>query len=134
MSKSVQRIIVFNCIVLALFLIGILVHPHVFKQAAHPPQISIFGVYLFFALAASIIITGIELLFDVMSDKVGYAFLVGIFLKLGFFTVIFLAKGLLDKPLSMTERLGIVVPLFLFLIVEVIAVGTRLKQAWDSGK
>jgi hypothetical protein len=69
-----------------------------------------------------------------MSDKVGYAFLVGIFLKLGFFTVLFLSKGILDKPLSTTDRLGLILPLFLFLILEVTAVATRLKQAWYAEK
>lgn len=134
MSKSVKRIILFNAIVVTLLLIGISVHPYLFDLKGQAPKISYVGIYLFFAISASIIITGIELLFDVMSDKVGYAFLVGIFLKLGFFTVMFLSKGLLDKPLTMSERLGIVMPLFLFLIVEVIAIGTRLKQAWDSNK
>lgn len=134
MSKSVKRIILFNAIVVTLLLIGISVHPYLFDLKGQAPKISYVGIYLFFAISASVIITGIELLFDVMSDKVGYAFLVGIFLKLGFFTVMFLSKGLLDKPLTMSERLGIVMPLFLFLIVEVIAIGTRLKQAWDSNK
>lgn len=134
MSKSIKRIILFNSSILVLFLLGIWLHPYLFGQSTQTPKFSVVGVYTFFAIAASVIITGIELMFDVMSDKVGYAFLIGVFLKLGFFTVLFLAKGLLDKPLAMSERLGIVVPLFLFLIIEVVAVATRLKQAWDSGK
>lgn len=134
MSKSIKRILIFNSIILAFVALGIWLHPIVLPSSTNPPLISITAIYLFFGIAALIIVTGIELLFDVMSDKVGYAFLVGIFLKLGFFTVLFLSKGILDKPLSTTDRLGLILPLFLFLIIEVAAVATRLKQAWDAEK
>jgi hypothetical protein len=83
---------------------------------------------LFFGICSIILITGIEFLFDVNPTSAAYAFLVGIFLKMGLFMLVFFAKGLAEHPLNFTEKIGILLPLFTFLGIESAAIITRLQK------
>jgi hypothetical protein len=125
-KNNTQTILLYNGIIALFFGFGF-IHSFIVHNSIDKPQLSVLMIYLFFALFAAFITTGIELFYKVIPDKIGYMFLIGTFIKLGFFTVLFLGKGLLDKPLSMTEKLGILIPLFLFLSLEVFVIMKRLK-------
>ncbi len=124
---SYKRIAIFNILILfILFGVG-LTNQYFLKNAVPKTTISVFYMYLFFAVFASGIITAVEFLYRQMPDKIGYLFLVGTFVKLGFFTVVFLSKGLLDKQLMMIEKVSILAPLFLYLLLEVVVIAGKLK-------
>lgn len=116
--------------ILGVILIGALgayLHNY-FVSSKSETQINAFSTYLFFTISTIFIITIIELTFKILPDKVVYAFLIGTFLKIGFFTLIFFGNGLLDVSLSFNDRLTIIIPLLVFLFVEVIAVVLTLKR------
>jgi hypothetical protein len=63
----------------------------------------------------------------VLPDKVGYAFLMAVFIKMGLFILIFSSNGLLEKKLYLADKLGVLLPFFIFLLIEALAIASRLK-------
>lgn len=131
-NNTLKRILTYNGVVVLTFLLLYFSHQALLNSVNWKIPFSLFSIYLFFAIASLIIITGIELLFDFMPANAGYAFLVGIFLKMGAFILIFFSKGLGEATMNFTEKIAILVPLFVFLIIETIAIATRLKQTDNS--
>lgn len=127
-NNTLKRILIYNSLVLISFCILYFIHNLVIDPAAWKAPFSLFSIYLFFGICSIILITGIEFLFDVNPTSAAYAFLVGIFLKIGLFMLIFFAKGLAEHPLNFTEKIGILLPLFTFLGIESAAIITRLRK------
>ncbi|KAB1159011.1 hypothetical protein F7018_07690 [Tenacibaculum aiptasiae] len=89
---------------------------------------SLFAVYLFHVIAAIIVYFIVEFIADKMPNQAGYAYLASIFLKIGFFVLIFQASVFANEQLTKPERFSLVIPLFLFLILEAIAVSKLLNS------
>jgi len=87
------------------------------------------SVYYFNALACVIICICVELLFTRLPSQVGYAYLASIFIKIGLFVLIFKNTLFPDGEFPMSERLSIVVPMMVFLIVEAVYCGRLMNQA-----
>lgn len=133
-NKTLQRILMYNAIVLFTMVAGGWLHAYLLEKIVPNSAVPVFSMYVFFAGFSILIITAIELLFKTMPNQIGYVFLIGVFIKLGFFTILFLSKGLLEKSVLLPERFAMILPLFLFIGIEVIAVGSLLKQNWKSEK
>ena len=127
-NNTLKRIAIYNSLVLISFCILYFTHNLVLDETAWKAPFSLFSIYLFFGICSLLLITGIEFLFDVNPTSAAYAFLVGIFLKIGLFMLIFFAKGLAEHPLNFTEKIGILLPLFTFLGIESAAIITRLRK------
>jgi hypothetical protein len=63
-----------------------------------------------------------------LPNQAGYAYLASIFLKIGFFVLLFSATVFSDVVMEKEERISLVIPLFLFLIAETIAVSRLLNS------
>ncbi|MCC5923501.1 MAG: hypothetical protein JJT77_06930 [Crocinitomicaceae bacterium] len=87
---------------------------------------SIFGFYLFFAIASIAIVTGVYFTNVYLPDKAAYAFLIGMFLKLGLFMMIFLSKA--EQELETIVKINILTPLVIFLILEVFLIFKKLNH------
>lgn len=124
-----KHLIKYNLISLIGGILTFLLHYFVLQMLDNKLPYSLLGIYLFFAIAAVIIISGVEYLFKIMPASAGYGFLVGIFLKMGVFMVIFLGGNLADLKLSLLHKLSILIPLFFFMSVEALSVVKRLKQS-----
>ena len=127
-NNTLKRILIYNSLVLISFCLLYFIHNLVLDPTVWKAPFSLFSIYLFFGICSIILITGIEFLFDVNPTSAAYAFLVGIFLKMGLFMLIFFAKGLAEHPLNFTEKIGILLPLFTFLGIESAAIITRLRK------
>ncbi len=127
-NNTLKRIVIYNSLVFISFCLLYFTHNLVLDATAWRAPFSLFSIYLFFGISSLILITGIEFLFDFNPTSAAYAFLVGIFLKMGLFMLIFFAKGLADHPLNFTEKIGILLPLFTFLGIESAAIITRLRK------
>ena len=127
-NNTLKRILIYNSLVLISFCVLYFIHNLVLDPTEWKAPFSLFSIYLFFGICSIILITGIEFLFDVNPTSAAYAFLVGIFLKMGLFMLIFFAKGLAEHPLNFTEKIGILLPLFTFLGIESAAIITRLRK------
>ncbi|RBW59877.1 hypothetical protein DS884_06510 [Tenacibaculum sp. E3R01] len=89
---------------------------------------SLLGVYLFHVVSATIVYLIVEFVADKMPNQAGYAYLASIFLKIGFFVLVFQASVFTNEQLTKPERFSLVIPLFLFLILEAIAVSKLLNS------
>jgi len=127
-NNTLKRILLFNGIALVSLVLFYKLHISLFNDSSWKLNFSLLSVYLFFSIASLVIISVIEILFDVTPANAGYIFLVGIFIKMGLFILIFYSKGLADAKMNVIEKLSIFTPLFLFLLIETLAITTRLKQ------
>lgn len=123
----IKRIFLFSILLTILFLISYFPHRQIINS---PEQLSysLLSVYLFHFIAAIIVYLVIELVANYLPTQAGYAYLASIFLKIGFFVLIFKAPIFDNDNLSQPERISLVVPLFLFLITEAIGVSKLLNN------
>ena len=128
-SSLVKRLLVFNGIIVAVAVI-MAVFQSVFFDWNLP--FTAVSLYVFFGVSSVFIITGIELLYTVMPNNAGYGFLVGMFVKMGLFMMIFYSKMLELKTIHLVDKMFILIPLFVFLFLETLVVSNLLMQKTDK--
>lgn len=124
----IKRILVFTLIVFSLLAISFFIHDYTLVSSNIYVSYPLLNVYLFHAIAASIVYIMIEVLAEKLPNQAGYAYLAAIFLKIGLFVLIFQESIMANDSLSKPERISLVVPLFLFLILEAVAVSKLLNS------
>ncbi|GAB1857961.1 hypothetical protein MHTCC0001_27980 [Flavobacteriaceae bacterium MHTCC 0001] len=83
---------------------------------------SLLSVYGFHALAAILVYITVEAVASKLPNQAGYAYLMMIFIKIGIFVLIFKNTLFSNTNLLFSERIALIIPLFIFLIAETIAV------------
>ena len=124
----IRRIVVNNIIALITGVVLYFIHTLIISSFQLKLSFSLISIYLFFTIAAIIIISGLELLFEYLASTAGYAFLVSVFLKMGIFVLLFFAGGMAEKSLTMVDKFSILIPLFIFMGIETSVVIKRLKS------
>ena len=124
----IKRIIQFIVAVIVLFIISYVPHDYVLNSKDIYLSFSLFSVYLFHVIAATIVYIIVEFIADKMPNQAGYAYLASVFLKMGFFVLVFQATVFANEQLTKPERFSLVIPLFLFLIIEAIAISKLLNS------
>ena len=128
-SSLVKRLLVFNGIIVAVAVL-MAVFQSVFFDWNLP--FTAVSLYVFFGVSSVFIITGIELLYTVMPNNAGYGFLVGMFVKMGLFMMMFYSKMLELKTILLVDKMFILIPLFVFLFLETLVVSNLLMQKTDK--
>ncbi len=128
-SSLVKRLLVFNGIIIAVAVLMALLQFSFFYWNL---PFSVVSLYVFFCISSVFIVTGIELLYTTMPNNAGYGFLVGMFVKMGLFMMIFYSKMLLLKNIYFADKIFILVPLFVFLFLETLVVTNLLMQKSDK--
>jgi len=123
-----KRITLYNSITLLTGCVIYFIHSLIINKLAIQLSIPLASIYVFFTVSSMVIITGIELIYKYIPSTVGYAFLVAIFLKMGVFIILFFAQGMSKSSLSMLDRFSILVPLFIFMAIEIVPVIKSLKN------
>ena len=121
----IKRIFVFALCMLLLFAVAFSIHSYLITENL---TFKLWHVYLFQALAAFIVYAAIEYISTLLPSQTGYSYLVLMFIKLGVFVLIFKDTVFENNQLTQTERFALVVPLFLFLTAEAIAVAKLLNS------
>lgn len=124
----IKRILFFLAAVLIVFAVSYFPHNYVLNSKEIQLSFSLFAVYLFHVIAATIVYLIVEFVADKIPNQAGYAYLASIFLKIGFFVLIFQASVFTNEQLTKPERFSLVIPLFLFLILEGVAVSKLLNS------
>ncbi|CAM1352138.1 DUF6168 family protein [Tenacibaculum crassostreae] len=124
----IKRILFFLIAVLLLFVISFFSHDFILQSKEISVSFSLLGVYGFHVISAIIVYGIVELVAAKIPNQAGYAYLASIFLKIGFFVLIFQASIFANEELTKPERISLVIPLFLFLITEAIAVSKLLNN------
>jgi len=85
-------------------------------------------VYLFNSIASIVIYGCIELVAEKLPSQAGYAFLACVFLKIGLFIVLFQSTVFPEEKLEVFQRLSLMIPFFLFIIIEAAGVAKLLNS------
>lgn len=128
-SSLLKRLLVFNGIIVAVAIVMCFIQSILFDWNLPFTEVSL---YVFFGISSVVIVTGIELLFTVMPNNAGYGFLVGMFVKMGLFMMIFYSKMLELKTILLIDKMFILIPLFVFLFLETLVVSNLLMQKTDK--
>ncbi|WMI66607.1 DUF6168 family protein [Aestuariibaculum sp. YM273] len=121
----IKRILLFTLVVVLLFAIALAIHQSILSQ---PLSFPLWQVYLFHSVASLVVYASIEGICSIMPNNAGYAYLAFMFLKIGLFLLIFKNAVFENDSLTQVERYALVLPLFLFLTTEAIAVGKLLNN------
>ncbi|AUC77745.1 hypothetical protein CW732_03400 [Olleya sp. Bg11-27] len=85
-------------------------------------------LYLFHGVAVLIVYLSIELVNSKLPNQLGFAYLTLMFVKIGVFILLFQSSIFSETNLSLPDRLGLVIPFFLFLIIETACIAKLLKE------
>ncbi|WP_299619647.1 DUF6168 family protein [uncultured Tenacibaculum sp.] len=121
----IKRILIFTVTLILLFLLSYFTNAYLVKELTF--SFSLLQVYLFHVIAAFIVYGIVEFVASILPNQAGYAYLTSIFIKIGLFVLIFNGSVFAKENLSRPERLSLVVPLFLFLITEAVAISKLLN-------
>lgn len=122
----IKRIV--SYLVLALVLFGAVFFLHKSLLDGKEFHYSLLNVYSFHVISTILIYVIVETVFWKLPSQAGYAYLASIFLKIGFFVMLFQSTVFSDIQLEKIERVSLIIPLFLFLIIEAIAVSRLLNS------
>ncbi|MBL7558548.1 hypothetical protein JAO71_01935 [Olleya sp. YSTF-M6] len=123
MNKRIVFVISLMLVVLA---ISFGIHKYVTNDQVLPYSLN--KLYLFHGIAALIVYSSIEGIYSVMPNQLGYAYLTMMLIKIGMFILIFKATVFSATNLTLEHRLGLVIPFFLFLIIETACIAKLLKS------
>ncbi|WP_299676154.1 DUF6168 family protein [uncultured Tenacibaculum sp.] len=122
----IKRILLFAVALVLLFVLSYFTNSYLVKELTI--SFSLLQVYLFHVIAAFVVYAIVEFVASILPNQAGYAYLASIFIKIGLFVLIFNASVFAKENLSRPERVSLVVPLFLFLITEAVAISKLLNK------
>jgi CDP-diglyceride synthetase len=88
---------------------------------------SLNAIYYFHFVAYLIIVVSVEFLSKKMPNQVGFFYLASVFIKIGFFVLIFKDTIFAENAMNFLERISIIIPFFMFLIFEAIYSGKLMN-------
>ena len=124
----IKRIVSYLLIVVVVFVVVFFTHQYILDNKQLVLSYSLLNVYLFNAIASIVIYGCIELVAEKLPSQAGYAFLACVFLKIGFFVVLFQATVFSEIKLEVFQRLSLMIPFFLFIIIEAAGVAKLLNS------
>lgn len=124
----IKRILGYLVVACLAFAITFFIHNYSLSMKNLYLSYSLLNVYLFNFIASLLIYTSIEVLAEKLPSQAGYGFLACVFLKIGFFVVLFQDTVFSEVRLELYQRLSLVIPFFLFIIIESIAIAKLLNS------
>lgn len=123
----IKRILYFVIAIILLFLLSYPLHNYLLQSKEITLSFSLFSIYIFHVIASILVYIIVELMATYLPAQAGYGYLTSVFIKLGFFVLIFNNPVFTSINLSKPERFSLVIPLFLFLIAEALATAKLLN-------
>ena len=124
----IKRILIYLSVIALVFVVVFFTHQYVLEYKQLVLSYSLLNVYLFNAIVSIIIYGCIELVAEKLPSQAGFAFLACVFLKIGFFVVLFQTTVFPEVKLEMFQRLSLMIPFFLFIIIEAVAIAKLLNS------
>jgi hypothetical protein len=124
----IKRILGYLVVACLAFAITFFIHNYSLSMKNLYLSYSLLNVYLFNFIASLLIYTSIEVLAEKLPSQAGYGFLACVFLKIGFFVVLFQDTVFSEVRLELYQRLSLITPFFLFIIIESIAIAKLLNS------
>ena len=126
-----KRLVTYLVIIAALFLLGYFIHTAVLSRLEIEHPFSLLNIYLFQSIATLVICVGFELIASFskrFSDQLGFIYLATMIGKIGMFCLVFKNTLFSGVALSKAESLSLLIPIFIYLIYEVIAITKILNR------
>jgi CDP-diglyceride synthetase len=124
----IKRILFFTIAIVVLATSVLFIQKWYISSQAESLTYSLTAIYIFHFIAYLIIVVSVELLSKKLPNQVGFFYLASVFIKIGFFVLIFKDAIFAENPMNFLERISIIIPFFMFLIFEAIYSG-RLMNA-----
>lgn len=124
----IKQLITFITAVILVTVITYSAHLFILQSTNLTLNFSLLSVYLFHSIAAILVYSTIVLIAYKIPNQAGYAYLASVLIKMGFFVLIFNASIFSIEILNKQERFSLVIPLFVFLILEAISVSKLLNS------
>lgn len=90
-------------------------------------SISPHDLFLFHAVASFVVLLGVEILLRIIPNQAGMLYLALVFIKTGVFALVFKNSLFEKEQLEMSEKLLLIVPMFSFLLLEVVFLAIAMK-------
>lgn len=127
-SSIVKRIIAVSVIIIAVLFLGEFLHLYLVEKFEWKVDLQIASLYYFFGFGALFTYLLLEVGKSFVPDKIIIIFMVSLMIKLGMFIVLFFGGELEIDTLNMSTRISIVIPLFLFVIIECVLALLVLRE------
>jgi len=124
----IKRILTYLSIIVLVFVLVFFTHQYLLDSKQLVLSYSLLNVYLFNSIASIVIYGCIELVAEKLPSQAGYAFLACVFLKIGLFIVLFQSTVFPEEKLEVFQRLSLMIPFFLFIIIEAAGVAKLLNS------
>lgn len=130
----IKRIILFAITLVIVFFAAYYLYNFYITNNGIVLPFSLSNVYFFQFIIALLVYVITEIAFIKLPNEAGYLFLGLTMIQFGVFFLIFKDAVFAEKPLTKVEKLSFIIPLFLSLIFEVIAVVKQLNNNEFSNK
>ncbi|MCB4798353.1 DUF6168 family protein [Neotamlana laminarinivorans] len=121
----IKRILIYALILISVFFSTYFLHNFLISETL---SFKLWQVYFFHVIAAFLVYICVEVVAENLPNQAGYAYLMLMFFKIGAFVLIFQESVFAKDSLLQVESVALVVPLFLFLMLEAIAVAKLLNS------
>ncbi|WP_366900957.1 DUF6168 family protein [Lacinutrix sp.] len=130
----IKQIVLYFISFLSLFLVVFFIHDFILNNSKSYLPFSLFQMYSFHFSASFIIVSVFLLLSKSIkwASQLGYIYMFTFFTKIMFFVLIFKNSILGDKNLTKLEGLNLLIPVFLFLFLEVYFIAKILNKKQDK--
>ncbi|UII22035.1 DUF6168 family protein [Fulvivirga ligni] len=123
-----KRFLLFLILALILSYGTYALHTYLLSSYGAEVGLSISGIYIFHTIAMLVVCLLIEAMNSIMPSQAGYAYLASIFIKIGLFVLIFHPVIFTEEGMNMAEKLSVVLPMMIFIIIEAIYCGRLLNS------
>lgn len=124
----IKRIVVFVVLVVCLCVLAYVSHNYSNVSSNAYLRYVLLNVYLYHVVAAVVTYVLVEFVANKLPNSAGYAYLASMCVKIGFFVLIFQSSVFSITAFTTAEKLGLIIPLFLFLILEAGAIFKLLNN------
>ncbi|CAM1361781.1 DUF6168 family protein [Tenacibaculum xiamenense] len=123
-----KRILIFLVVVFIAFIASYLPHYYILQEKELTLNFSLLSVYVFYAVSAVIIYGIVELIAEKIPNQAGYAYLATMFIKIGFFLILFKSAIFGEDPSTKAEKISLILPFFLYLALEAVFISKLLNN------
>ncbi|MDX1446022.1 DUF6168 family protein [Lishizhenia sp.] len=127
-SSVVKRMVIVSAIIIATLFLGEMIHLSIVEKNNFKVDLQISKLYYFFGFGTLFTYLLLEVGKIFVPNKILMVFIVALTMKMGVFLVLFFGGEMDIDTLSMSTRVSIVIPLFLFVIMESVLALIVLQQ------
>jgi len=124
----IKSILIYAVVFALLYFLGVYLHSVYLEEI--PVTISLHKTYLVHSISSFVLCSTLLILSykKNLFNQLGFIYIGGLVFKLTVFSMLFKSHIFSEKPLQLTEKMLLIVPVFVFLILEVIFIANILNK------